>query len=300
MRISVFDIGGTFIKHGIFDGSRISAFHQIPTEASLGVDHLIRTLTHILQSNRSAAPLNGVGISTRGQVDARRGLILYDPPEIIPGYTGTNLCQRLQAALDSPDLPVAVENDGNCAALAENLAGAARRYDDCLCVVFGTAIGGAIISGRQIYHGCNYSAGEFGMMLLPDGNGGHMYYERYASVAQLIDLASAADPSLTDGRRIAAALASVSTSAGNGAAVSAAVDTWCRRAALGLASLIHVFNPPCLVLGGGIMESEEIFRRLRRETKALLAPGFQQAEIQPAALGNQAGLLGAGYLAAGR
>lgn len=295
MRISVFDIGGTFIKHGLFDGSTLCDVRQIPTEAHLGADHLIAALADILRQELQEAPLDGIGISTRGQVDTEAGRIIYDPPEVIPGYSGTSLRQELRSALGRPDLPVAVENDGNCAALAENRAGAAKGFADCICVVFGTAIGGAILSNHQVYHGCAYSAGEFGMMQFPDGCGGSMYYENFASVTQLVQLVSTTEPSLTDGQKIAAALKA--SSAGDVTTpVSEAVDAWARRAALGLSSLIHIFNPLCMVLGGGIMESPEIFRRVRRETQALLAPGFETVQIRPAALGNQAGMLGAGYL----
>ena len=296
MRISVFDIGGTFIKHGLFDGAALSEVRHIPTEAHLGADHLIAALADILCEELQEAPLAGIGISTRGQVDTAAGRIIYDPPEVIPGYSGTCLRQKLQSALDCDaiaNLPIAVENDGNCAALAENRVGASKGFADCICVVFGTAIGGAILSGHQVYHGCGYSAGEFGMMQFPDGCGGSMYYENYASVTQLVELVSAAEPSLTDGRKIAAALEAPTVSE----AVSDGADIWAKRAALGLSSLIHIFNPPCLVLGGGIMESPEIFRRVCRETQALLAPGFETVQIRPAALGNHAGMLGAGYLA---
>ena len=298
MRISVFDIGGTFIKHGLFDGAALSEVRQIPTEAHLGADHLIAALADILREELQEAPLDGIGISTRGQVDTAAGRIIYDPPEVIPGYSGTCLRQKLQSALDCDaiaNLPIAVENDGNCAALAENRAGAAKGFADCICVVFGTAIGGAILSDHQVYHGCAYSAGEFGMMQFPDGCAGSMYFENYASVTQLVQLVSAADASLTDGRKIAAAL-DASDAGAVTTPVSEAVDTWAQRAALGLSSLIHIFNPPCMVLGGGIMESAEIFRRVHQETQDLLAPGFESVQIRSAALGNQAGMLGAGYL----
>ena len=98
MRISVFDIGGTFIKHGLFDGSTLSELHQIPTNAHLGADHLIASLADILRQELQEGPLDGIGISTRGQVDTEAGRIIYDPPEVIPGYSGACLRQELQSA----------------------------------------------------------------------------------------------------------------------------------------------------------------------------------------------------------
>lgn len=290
MRISVFDIGGTFIKHSIFNGFELSERKLIPTEAHRGSQDLIDRLARMIKAEEKEGQVDGVGISTRGQVDFLHGVIIFDPPTVFPDYSGTKLREQLRDRLQSPDLPVIVENDGNCAALAESIFGAAQNYDDSLCVVFGTSIGGAIVQGKQIYHGCRFSAGEFGMMCFPDGNGNTILYEEYASVTALVNMVSAMDSSMTSGRRITEALAQ-----GN-AEVSHLVDIWCKRVAIGLASLIHIFNPPCVVLGGGIMENNEIVCRIRNCTLSLLAPGFEHLELSPAVLGNQAGLLGAAYL----
>ena len=74
-------------------------------------------------------------------------------------------------------------------------------------------------------------------------------------------------------------------------------ELWQHRIAMGIASVIHVFNPPCVVLGGGLMEDQERFFNLCREIYTLLAPGFEHLTIASAELKNRAGMLGAGYLA---
>lgn len=262
MRISVFDIGGTWIKHAIFDGETLGETTQIATEASLGTEQMLKKLTAVLQEELASGPLDGVGISTRGQVNPTTGTILFDPPDVFPDYTGTCLPQKIRAALNVPDLAVTVENDANCAALAESVFGAAKRFDDCLMLTFGTAIGGGIILNREIYHGDCFSAGEFGMMYLPDEEGKPIYWEQLASGNMLAD----------------------------------APDLWVHRTSMGIASLIHIFNPPCVVLGGGLMEDSERVFQICQNVYPLLAPGFCHLTISKAELGNRAGMLGAGYL----
>jgi len=207
--------------------------------------------------------LDAVGISTRGQVDTASGTILYDSPEVFSDYTGTCIPEKLRDALNRPDLPVLVENDANCAALAESVFGAAKQFSDSLMLTFGTGIGGGIILNGKIHRGDRCSAGEFGMMYLPDETGKPIHWEQLASNRVLSD-----NPQL-----------------------------WQQYTAMGIASLIHVFNPPCVVLGGGLMEVQERFFRVGQAVYPLLAPGFEHLTIAAAELGNRAGMLGAGYLA---
>lgn len=263
MRISVFDIGGTWIKHALFDGETLSETVQIPTEAHLGADQMLSKLADVLRNELKSGSLDAVGISTRGQVNPADGTILFDPPDVFPDYTGVCLPRRIRDLLGTPDFPVVVENDANCAALAESVYGAARRFQDCLMVTFGTGIGGGIILNGNIHHGDRFSAGEFGMMYLPDGSGSPKYWEQLASPQVLEE-----DPVL-----------------------------WRKCVSMGIASLIHVFNPPCVVLGGGIMEDRERVFQICQDVYPLLAPGFGHLTITAAELGNRAGMLGAGYLA---
>lgn len=263
MRISVFDIGGTWIKHAMFDGESLGETVQIAAEAHLGTDQMIKKLAEIISKEHDLWPLDAVGISTRGQVNPADGTILFDSPDVFPDYTGTCLSQQLYEALQTSDVPIIVENDANCAALAESVYGAGRQYEDSLMLTFGTGIGGGIILNRKIYHGDRFSAGEFGMMYLPDEKGNPKYWEELASNQVL----------------------------------SQDSDLWLHRVSLGIASLIHIFNPPCVILGGGLMEDNERIFQISQKVYPLLAPGFNHLTIAAAELGNRAGMLGAGHLA---
>ena len=115
-------------------------------------------------------------------------------------------------------------------------------------------------------------------------------YERYASTSALVARVTALYPALTTGRDIFAHL--------NDPTIKKEVDAWIREVACGIISLIHAFEPALVVLGGGIMGEPYILSQLERMAAPMVKPSFRGCRVVPAALGNNAGLMGAGYLAA--
>ena len=285
MRIAALDIGGTAIKYGIWEAGQLTGLSESPSPTACARD-LVNALAEIV---RGLGPVDAVGISTRGQVDGN-GVILYDNGPIAD-YTGTPLKAILEQELG---IPVWVENDVNSAAWGEACLGAGKDSRDFLCLTYGTGIGGAIVLNGQLYRGANWSAGEFGSMQLfsqkPAWQGfGGAYYENYASAAALVDAAKAVDPALSDGRMVCARL--------DDPALAPVFDRWITHVSFGLSTLIHIFNPGLIVLGGGILQNAELFRRIDACTRAQLMPGFEVVQLKQAQLGNRAGLIGAALLA---
>ena len=285
MRIAALDIGGTAIKYGVWEAGQLTGLSERPSPTSCAQD-VVDTLTDII---RSLGTLDAVGISTRGQVDGN-GTILYDNGPVAD-YTGTPLKYILEARCG---LPVWVENDVNSAAWGEACLGAGKGCKDFLCLTYGTGIGGAIVLNGQLYRGANWSAGEFGSMQLfsqkPAWPGfGGAYYENYASAAALVEAAKAVDPVLSDGRKVCASLKDPT--------VAPLVEQWIQNVSFGLSTLIHIFNPGLIVLGGGILQNEELFRRIDACTRTQLMPGFEVVTLKQAMLGNSAGMIGAALLA---
>ena len=288
MKILVFDIGGTAIKHGCWVDGQLMDIQETPTEAKKGGRHIVDTLVSLisLQSGYDA-----IGISTAGQVNAREGYIIY-ANENIPNYTGTQIKRELEERFH---VPVAVENDVNSAALGEAIYGAGLDHPNFLCLTYGTGVGGAIVQDRQVYHGSSFSAAEFGAIVThaEDRIGGSSFfdgcYERYASTTALVKLAMAYDPALDNGRKIFARL--------DDPEVRKILDRWTDEIMLGLSTLTHVFNPSCIVLGGGIMVQPLVLELIRSKISRYIMPSFAHVDIRPAKLGNSAGLLGACYLA---
>ncbi len=233
---------------------------------------------------------DAIGISTAGQVNPEKGCISY-ANENIPGYTGMEVRRILEEEFH---VPVAVANDVNAAAVGEAQFGAGRGKSDFLCITYGTGVGGAIVLDGAVHTGSSFSAGEFGGILVhpEDREKGSYFsgcYEKYASATALVNRARALDENLDTGRKIFSRIGEPS--------VQAIVDGWIDEIVYGLITLIHVFNPSCIVLGGGVMAQPYILEQVKKKVMTEVMDSFRNLEICQAELGNQAGLLGAAYLA---
>ncbi len=287
MKALVFDIGGTSIKYGRCENGILTDVNETPTDASLGGRHIMDVITGLIENETD---YDAIGVSTAGQVNAETGSIIYANSNI-PGYTGTEIKKELTGLFD---VPVMVENDVNSAAMGEASYGAGKDYDSFLCLTYGTGVGGAIIQEGALFHGSSFSAGEFGGIVTHGTvklSGADVFdgcYERFASTTALVRSAQKLDASLSNGRRIFERLAEPS--------VKKLVDNWIDEILLGLSTIIHIFNPPCIVLGGGIMVQPYITEEITRRLPAQIMPSFAHVKILPAQLGNSAGLLGIYHL----
>lgn len=285
MRCAVIDIGGTAIKYGIFTNGSLSLSGETPSNGCLGGEHIMREAEQVLSS---LLPFDGIGVSTAGQVSVPDGEILFANRNI-PHYTGTPVRARLQKKFG---VPVSVDNDVNCAAIGEFRFGAAKGYSDFLCVTFGTGIGGAIYADGHLQRGVSGAAGEFGHIIthahgLSCACGGAGCYEAYASVSALIRSAEKIlGPSLT-GRIFFDKIKTGDIRA------QSILDIWIDEVSIGLISLIHIFNPPLLVLGGGIMNEPSVVREIQSRLVQNAAPALSAVHVVHAQLGNQAALYGA-------
>ena len=281
MRIAALDIGGTSIKSGIWDGKQTLELKEWDTNASRGGACLMARAVAILHTY---GDFDAIGISTAGQVDSEQGSIYY-ANDNIPGYTGTKIRDILEAEFG---VPVAVENDVNAAALGELYFGAAKGAENFLCLTYGTGVGGAIVIDGSIYPGSTWSGGSFGGILthpeaMEAGVEFSGCYEKYASTTGLVREAMKVDASLDNGRKIFEAF--------DRPEIRAVIDRWIDEIVYGLISLIHIFNPSDILLGGGILAQDYIIREVRRRVDARISSGFSGVNLLQTGLGNQAGLM---------
>ncbi len=287
MKTIALDIGGTSIKAGeVTDGALLSSA-EYDTDAKQGGEYVIRRAMDIISQY---SEFNAIGISTAGQVDSIQGCIRF-ANENIPEYTGMQVKRILEERFQ---VPVAVENDVNAAAIGEAQYGAGKDLNDFLCVTYGTGIGGAIVINKQIYSGSTFSAAEFGHLIThAQGRvcncGLRGCYERYASTGALVRATMELNPALSNGRKIFEHI--------NEPQVRAVIDGWIQEIMFGLTSLIHIFNPSCVILGGGIMNESYIIQNLQGSIYSNIMPSYANVVLKQAQLGNHAGLLGAAYLA---
>ncbi len=286
-KIAVLDIGGTSIKSGIFQNGSLLNIKENDTNASLGGQYVVNKAMEIL---KSYGDVDGIGISTAGQVDFSKGMIRY-ANQNIPGYTGMRIKDIVEQEFS---VPVVVENDVNAAAVGEAHYGAGIGFQEFICLTYGTGVGGAIFLNGDIYRGSTFSAGEVGAMIMhPEDRNAEvdMYsgcYEKYASTTALVRKVMQLDESLTDGRKIFKALDRIE--------VKAAVDEWIEEIAFGLISLIHILNPACVILGGGVMEQKYILEKVKENVMKNIMESYRHVFITKTELGNKAGMFGAAAL----
>ncbi|MDP4152537.1 MAG: ROK family protein [Bacillota bacterium] len=284
MKIAAIDIGGTFIKSGVYDSDSkvLDDIASFPTNANSG-EALMEQISGIIES---LGLVERIGISTAGQVDPVNGQIVF-ATDNIKNYTGTKVKQILEKKFN---LPVRVENDVNAAAYAEAKLGAGQGFSDFICLTFGTGIGGAIYTNGGLYYGSGCSAAEFGHIITHVGGrkctcGSYGCYETYASASALYkEFGDTADLQLLIKEN---------------ASIAEIVSSWVTEVTAGLAGIIHCFNPSLVVLGGRIMENSEIISLIVQRLPSQLMPSFRNVCIRGAQLGNTAGMIGAALLANG-
>ena len=165
--IAAFDIGGTFVKHGVIsENGEVFFSKEYKTHAEKGGKWIIENLCAIVCELMKKQEISGVAISTAGVVDPEAGKIVY-ANENIPGYTGTEIKKIVE---EHCGIPCEVENDVACAGLAEAVFGVGRDCKTVVCITVGTGVGGCIIHERKIFHGAGGCAGEIGYMNIFAGN----------------------------------------------------------------------------------------------------------------------------------
>lgn len=306
-RIGV-DLGGTKIAVGLVDETNhIVGKAWTPTCPEKGpegiVDDILGCVSNVLVlSGAELRECTGMGVGSPGTCDAENGTV-RNAHNL--GWSGVPLCAMLS---ERCGLPVRLDNDANCAALGEVVAGAARGCSSALMVTLGTGVGGGLIIGGKIFSGYRTLGGEFGhMCIMLDGEecscGQRGCWEAYASATALCRqgrrAAQAHPDSLLntlgelDGEKIFAAAAR-----GDGPAV-AVVEQYCRYVAVGIVNLVNAVYPQTVILGGGVSAAGEV---LLGPVRRYIAGNFfvQDEALMPtlvqAVLGNDAGIIGAAAL----
>lgn len=289
MKILAIDIGGTAMKYGLVDDeNNIIGFNEIASDAKLGGEYILKNIINIADSFKGE--FEAIGISTAGQVDSESGKILY-ANDNFPRYMDIELVKTLR---EKYSVPVAIDNDVNCAAVAEAHFGAGTGCDNFLLLTYGTGIGGGIWLDGHLYSGADFSAGEVGYIVTHAGgrlcaNGIKGCYEAYASTSALVSDVKEKTGKKLNGRQIFS-----DDNFGN-PVIKAVIDNWIDEIVTGLIGLVFSYNPSLIILGGGIMNEKYIVDEVSRKIKEIDIHVFKKVQIKSAALGNRAGMLGAAY-----
>ena len=288
MKILAFDIGGTNIKYALCNEKFVlSDKHTIPTEAEKGGQVLIQKIISIIEEYDG---LDRVAVSTAGQVDSNTGIVVYSTDNI-PYYTGMMVKKIIE---NKTGIPTFVENDVNAFALGEAQFGAGKNVSDFLCLTYGTGIGGALYLDNKLYKGLGSSAGEFGHMITHAGGkqctcGGEGCYECYASTKALVEAVNKANSTNLNAFQI------FEKENFSKPEIRSVIDKWIDEMIIGLINIIYVFNPPLIILGGGIMNEDYVIDLIDRKIYNLLMENFKDVNIVRSKLGSDSALLGVAY-----
>ena len=308
------DIGGTNLKAGLVDeNGNLLATQKMKVASIVDREGLAWTVASLAQELAGAAgvPMGevaSVGVGVPGTVDIRAGSIAYTcnlPLRDVP------LRKLFHKYLN---IPLYIENDANCAALAEYYVGGGRGSKRFITVTLGTGVGGGIVHNGKIFHGSNGMAGEVGHMSIemngeecPCGRRG--CWEQYASANALKRQTARAlseHPDSILARVIAENDGHVSgqsafIAARQGCEIGQQVcDQYIRYLTVGIVNIINIFQPDTLAIGGGVSNEsdEQLLLPLRRQVAAHSLPCNydKMTRIVKAELGNDAGVIGAALL----
>lgn len=280
------DIGGTAIKYGVIreDGEIISR-DEMETEAHKGGPSILAKTVGIVEKLKENEVISGICISTAGMVDTKKGEIFYAAP-LIPDYIGTKFKETMETRFG---IPCEVENDVNCAGLAEYKSGASAGSEIALMLTIGTGIGGCIVVNGEVFHGFSGSACEVGYMHMGESD-----FQTLGAASILTKKVAAwkdEPEDIWNGYHIF-------EEAKKGDEIcNKAIDEMCDILGKGIANICYVVNPEVVVLGGGIMAQETYLRdRIEGALDRYLVPSIaEHTRIEFAKHRNDAGMLGAFY-----
>lgn len=301
------DIGGT--KCAVVAGdSDFNIFRRIQFDtltAERGYREVINEFFHHIDTLLAEFPqqqLTGIGISCGGPLDSRKGMI-YSPPNL-PGWDNVPVVELFSGKYG---VPAALQNDANACALAEWLMGAGKGTRNMIFLTFGTGMGAGLILDGRLYSGTNDLGGEAGHIRLADdgpvGFGKAGSFEGFCSgggIARLAKSVLAAKNQGTAGHGPISVLAQSDNPDARAVALAALegdetaleiVKISAEYLGRGLAILIDLLNPECIVIGSIYSRNESLFRKYMYPVleKEAIPAALGVCSIKPAGLGDSIG-----------
>ncbi|MBN1200264.1 MAG: ROK family protein [Anaerolineae bacterium] len=299
------DLGGTQMRAASFD-AELNMLERVaePTLAHEGPDRVVERLlalvARVLPEEREA--IEGIGVSAPGPINPYTGTI-FSPPNL-PGWVSVPLRKLIQERFGVTSY---LGNDANVAALAEAERGAAYGYKYVIYLTVSTGIGGGIIDDGRLIIGAGGLGGEAGhMIIVTDGRPSTLEKEAAGpaiarkTVQRLKDGAQSSIRDMVGGNLDAITAKHVGLAAADGDPLAVEmIQEAGRLVGLGIVSLMHLFNPQIVVIGGGVSKAGDLlFEPMRQAVcQYTIDPSYcNNVPIVPAALGDDVALIGAAAL----
>ncbi len=304
------DIGGTMIKGGLFnEQGKLIKKYETKSHPEKNADGFIENTVKFIESIKAEHDnISALGVGIAGLLNNTREIMIESPN--LPSLKSIPLKSRFESALK---LPVLIENDANIAALGELSAGEGRNIDSFLLMTLGTGLGSGLILNGKLCTGETGKGGEFGHMIVqPEGNlcgcGKKGCLEAYCSGSAMIRMAKEAlkagkkstlleiynnDPSAITPKAIY-------QEAGKDDRVSQEIfKEAAKHLAIGISNVNNLLDIHTFIIGGGVSKAYHLFQvgLLEEVKKNVFDISKDKIEVLISKLGNDAGILGAGYLA---
>lgn len=308
------DLGGTGIKAGLVD-EKYNIVHSasVPTGAERHYTEIIKDMASLaIRVTEEAGydikkDVKSIGIGSPGTCDSKNGILIYANNL---NFFQVPMREEMQKYIN---LPVYIGNDANVAALGEFKALGDDTIEHMIAITLGTGVGGGIIINKKIYEGFNGAGGEIGhfQVQMTDGEdctcGRRGCWEAYGSVSALIrdtKRAAQAHPEsemakdiAANGGKVTGKTSFVWAKKGDSVAKEV-VENYIKAVAEGIVSVINIFQPEVLVIGGAISKEGDYLLNPIKEIveKFRYSRSIPQTDIRIAKLGNDAGIIGAALL----
>ena len=285
MRIAVFDVGGTFIKYSLMVDDIMTLQDKVPTPYE-DQETFLKTIETVLETLK---PVEGIAFSLPGVIDVDRKYIFAG------GSLAYNNHTDVKAWEERFQLPIEIENDARCAAIAELEAGNMQGIKQGLVLTFGTGVGGGIIIDGDIYKGSHLIAGEVSVIFSKSPKVYHSkgLFGAIGSVYNLVEkIAKAKNSETRDGKEVFEWIH-------QGDEVSQKIfDEYCYEVICELHNIQCLLDPQRICIGGGASENPLFIEGLQKASDAFYNDfpiKFPHAQIVKCQYCNDANMLGAYY-----
>jgi N-acetylglucosamine kinase len=293
-----FDIGGSNIEFGVFDGGGALVFHRKASTPLEDRAAFVETLAGFVRdADEQYGRCDNIGISLAGGVDPKTGFVISAN---IPALKDWSIAAKLS---DSLDRAVLVENDADCFALAEATTGAAKNVRTVFAIILGTGVGGGIVfdgqfvggrsgirgewghgndvSGTLIRHGLSPVACGCGRTGCLDSWGGARGLERiYGQI---------------HGQALTSHAITTNWQAGDDKA-SRVIDIYCDLVSRELALMVNVLDPDCIPVGGGLASEVALIAEVDARVRKQVLGRYDAPLVVPGVFARDGGLRGAALL----
>ena len=250
------DIGGSATKYAVLDLKLNKYDFGKVTSHANDIDKLYKEMKDLITSLQAKFNIKAIGISSPGGVDPRTKYIYG--ASALPCIHENDWVLRLEK---ETGLEIAINNDSNCASLAEVMFGNASEYNNVLCTVIGTGVGGTLIVDKNVLVGSHYQCGEFGFMASRSG-------DKLRSVSATCSTAALVSRvnkqvSVQNGLEVFKLL-----DQGNEIVINEVKD-YAYDLALFYFNLVHAFDPDIVLVGGAISARLDLIQMIRDQYKAI-------------------------------